>query len=153
MDIIATRGSFGDFGRVTKGQILKDVQKSQAEKMIGSGAFRQATADDAKAADTRKKAGVVGAKAAALKSSVSQAEFDKRLQAADAAVAAANERANEQIESAKAETKAAQDALAEAVQSHADELAKVQADAAAQIAAAKNEAGRGNEGDSGAGKK
>lgn len=49
MDIIATRNSFGDFGRVVKGQIIPDLQKSQAEKLIGSGAYRQATSEDHKA--------------------------------------------------------------------------------------------------------
>ena len=63
MDIIATRPSFGDFGRVKKGQILSDVAKAQAEKMIASRAFRSATSADKDAAEKRTKTPVVGAKA------------------------------------------------------------------------------------------
>lgn len=62
MDIIATRNSFGDFGRVVKGQIIPDLQKSQAEKLIGSGAYRQATGDDHKASQDAKGRRVLNAK-------------------------------------------------------------------------------------------
>lgn len=65
MDIIATRPSFGDFGRVKKGQILLDVAKTQAEKMTATRAFRPATSADKEAAEKRKKTPVVGAKAKA----------------------------------------------------------------------------------------
>lgn len=65
MDIIATRPSFGDFGRVKKGQVLSDVAKTQAEKMIASRAFRMATGADKDAAEKRSKTPIVGAKAKA----------------------------------------------------------------------------------------
>lgn len=140
MDIIATRGSFGDFGRIVKGQILKDVQKGLAEKMIGSGAFRQATADDARAADTRKHAGVLGAKAASFRSDnpamISAADADKIRKSAEEQVAAASKAAQERVDAANADAQAARDALTAAKRAHADELAKINADAAAKIAAA-----------------
>lgn len=146
MDIIATRGSFGDFGRVVRGQILKDVQRGHAEKLIASGAFRQATAEDARTAEARKNGGVLGAKAASLRSAkpamISAADADKIRQSAQEEIATARKTAKEQVDAANVATKAAQDALAEAQAAHADELTKVKADAAAQIAAVKDEAAK-----------
>lgn len=45
MDVIAKRGSFGDFGHVRKGKVLKGVSKGQAEKLIASGCYVEATPD------------------------------------------------------------------------------------------------------------
>jgi Flp pilus assembly pilin Flp len=50
MDIIATRNSFGDLGRVKKGKIITDLTKTQAEKLLASGAYRSATDADHEAA-------------------------------------------------------------------------------------------------------
>lgn len=52
MHLKATRGSFGDFGRVRKGQILKDVDKKLAEKLIKNGAYTEASEQDIKDAKT-----------------------------------------------------------------------------------------------------
>ncbi len=70
MHLKATRGSFGDFGRVRKGQILKDVDKSLAEKLVKSGAYAEASEQDIKDAKGRKELGILDAKkiAAAAKS-------------------------------------------------------------------------------------
>lgn len=56
MNLKATRGSYGDFGRVIRGTILKDVPKDQAAKLIKSGAYVEATAADLKAAEKAKTA-------------------------------------------------------------------------------------------------
>jgi uncharacterized protein with WD repeat len=146
MDIIATRGSFGDFGRVVRGQILKDVQRGHADKLIASGAFRQATAEDARTAEVRKNAGVLGAKAASLRSAkpatITAEEAEKIRQSADAAVATARKTAQDQVDAANAQAQGAKEALEAAKRAHADELAQVKADAAAQIAAVKDEAAK-----------
>lgn len=71
MDIIATRNSFGDFGRVKKRRIISDLQKSQAEKLIGSGAYRQATSEDHKAASDAKSRRIPNAKDRATRQAVS----------------------------------------------------------------------------------
>ena len=55
MDIIAKRGTFGDFGRVHKGQVLKGVQKGLAEKLIAAGSYVEATDAALKEFEAKKK--------------------------------------------------------------------------------------------------
>ncbi len=56
MNLKAIKPSYGDFGRVPRGLIIKDVAKDKAEKLIASGAYVAATAADLKADDDRKAA-------------------------------------------------------------------------------------------------
>lgn len=79
MHIKATRGSFGDFGRVRKGQILKDVDKSQAEKMLASGAYAEASEQDIKDAKGRKELGILDAKKTAAAAKSDTADIDALL--------------------------------------------------------------------------
>lgn len=103
MHLKAIRGSFGDFGRVQKGQILQNVAKTVAEKLIKSGAYVEATANDIKAAGNRKELGILDAKALALKSAVAPADdLESELAKAKA-----------EIEAANAKAKTAEDALAQ----------------------------------------
>lgn len=82
MDLIATRGVFGDFGRLTKGAVVKNVPKQQAEKMIKTSAYAEATADALKAAKAPKK--VIGAKAKAAANNKAGTSIDSK--AVEAAV-------------------------------------------------------------------
>lgn len=103
MHLKAIRGSFGDFGRVQKGQILKDVAKTAAEKLIKSGAYVEATDADIKAAGNRKELGILDAKALALKSTAASAgDLESQLTKAKA-----------EIEAASTKAKTAEDALAQ----------------------------------------
>ncbi|MFC7064845.1 hypothetical protein [Brucella rhizosphaerae] len=79
MHIKATRGSFGDFGRVRKGQILTDVDKSQAEKMLASGAYTEASEQDIKNAKGRKELGILDAKKIAAASKSDTADINALL--------------------------------------------------------------------------
>lgn len=103
MHLKATRGSFGDFGRVQKGQILQNVAKSAAEKLIKSGAYVEATDADIKAAGNRKELGILDAKALALKSTAAPADdLEGEIVKAKA-----------EVEVANAKVKTAEDALAQ----------------------------------------
>jgi len=103
MHLKAIRGSFGDFGRVQKGQILQNVTKSVAEKLIKSGAYVEATANDIRAAGNRTELGILDAKALLLKSAAApESDLERDL---------ANAKA--EIEAANAKAKTAEDALAE----------------------------------------
>lgn len=51
MNLKAIKGSYGEFGRVKRGVILRDISKDRAEKLIASGAYAVATADDLKKAE------------------------------------------------------------------------------------------------------
>ncbi|WP_368649688.1 hypothetical protein [Brucella intermedia] len=103
MHLKAIRGSFGDFGRVQKGQILQNVGKSVAEKLIKSGAYVEATANDIRAAGNRTELGILDAKALLLKSTTGpESDLERDL---------ANAKA--EIEAANAKAKAAEDALAQ----------------------------------------
>lgn len=101
MHLKAIRGSFGDFGRVQKGQILQNVAKTVAEKLIKSGAYVEATANDIRAASNRTELGILDAKALLLKSTAApESDLERDL---------ANAKA--EIEAANAKAKAAEDAL------------------------------------------
>lgn len=101
MHLKAIRGSFGDFGRVQKGQILQNVAKTVAEKLIKSGAYVEATANDIRAAGNRTELGILDAKALLLKSAAApESDLERDL---------ANAKA--EIEAANAKAKAAEDAL------------------------------------------
>lgn len=54
MDLKATRGSFGEYGRIKRGMILRGLSKDRAEKLIKGGAFAVATEADVKAAGEKK---------------------------------------------------------------------------------------------------
>lgn len=103
MHLKAIRGSFGDFGRVQKGQILQNVAKTVAEKLIKSGAYVEATANDIRAAGNRTELGILDAKALLLKSTTAP-ESDLERDLANAKV---------EIEAANAKAKTAEDALAQ----------------------------------------
>ncbi|MDX0331731.1 hypothetical protein GOC48_16470 [Sinorhizobium meliloti] len=152
MDLIATRGVFGDFGRLKKGDVVRDVSKSQAEKMLKSGGYKTATAAEIKAAEERKKAGVPNAKTTAIESRKTandgakaeidkvrreaSAEIEKILAAAKADVDAARKEADQAKEDLRLFQKQAADDIANVKAALADEIAKVKADADAKIAAA-----------------
>jgi len=103
MHLKAIRGSFGDFGRVQKGQILQNVAKSAAEKLIKSGAYVEATANDIRAAGNRTELGILDAKALLLKSTTApEGDLESELAKARA-----------EIEAANAKAKTAEDALAQ----------------------------------------
>ncbi len=103
MHLKAIRGSFGDFGRVQKGQILQNVAKTVAEKLIKSGAYVEATANDIRAASNRTELGILDAKALLLKSTAApESDLERDL---------ANAKA--EIEAANAKAKTAEDALAQ----------------------------------------
>ncbi len=103
MHLKAIRGSFGDFGRVQKGQILQNVAKTVAEKLIKSGAYVEATANDIRAAGNRTELGILDAKALLLKSAAApESDLERDL---------ANAKA--EIEAANAKAKMAEDALAQ----------------------------------------
>lgn len=103
MHLKAIRGSFGDFGRVQKGQILQNVAKSAAEKLIKSGAYVEATANDIRAAGNRTELGILDAKALLLKSTTApESDLESELAKARA-----------EIEVANATAKTAEDALAQ----------------------------------------
>ncbi|KAB2764783.1 hypothetical protein F9L00_03500 [Brucella anthropi] len=103
MHLKAIRGSFGDFGRVQKGQILQNVAKTVAEKLIKSGAYVEATANDIRAAGSRTELGILDAKALLLKSAAApESDLERDL---------AN--AKTEIEAANAKAKTAEDALAQ----------------------------------------
>lgn len=103
MHLKAIRGSFGDFGRVQKGQILQNVAKSAAEKLIKSGAYVEATANDIRAAGNRTELGILDAKALLLKSAAApESDLERDL---------ANAKA--EIEATNAKAKTAEDALAQ----------------------------------------
>lgn len=51
MNLKAIKPSYGDFGRVARGAILKDVSKELARKLIAGGAYVEATAVDLKAGE------------------------------------------------------------------------------------------------------
>lgn len=46
MNLKAIKGSYGEFGRIKRGVILRDISKDRAEKLIASGAYAVATAED-----------------------------------------------------------------------------------------------------------
>ena len=52
MNLKAIKPSYGDFGRVSRGVVLKDISKALAEKLISSGAYVEATPEDLKASET-----------------------------------------------------------------------------------------------------
>lgn len=51
MNLKAIKPSYGDFGRVARGVILKDVSRELARKLIAGGAYVEATAVDLKAGE------------------------------------------------------------------------------------------------------
>ena len=54
MNLKAIKPSYGDFGRVPCGAVLKDIPTDHAKKLIKGGAYAEATAEDVKAAEARK---------------------------------------------------------------------------------------------------
>lgn len=79
MHLKAIRGSFGDFGRVRKGQILKDLDRSLAEKLLDSGAYAEASEQDIKDAKGRKELGILDAKKIATAPKGGTADIDTLL--------------------------------------------------------------------------
>lgn len=135
MHLKATRGSFGDFGRVRKGQILKDVDKKLAEKLIKNGAYSEASAQDIKDAENRKELGILDAKKIAAAPKGDTADIDTLL--------AEIEAAEQALTVSKAETEAAVKELADFKVDAAAKLAdakKATEDAKAELAAHKSEA-------------
>lgn len=135
MHIKATRGSFGDFGRVRKGQILKDVDKSQAEKMLASGAYAEASEQDIKDAKGRKELGILDAKKTAAAAKSDTADID--------ALLAEIEAGEKALTASKAETETAVRELADFKTGAETKLAdanKATEDAKAEFATYKTEA-------------
>jgi hypothetical protein len=54
MNLKAVKASYGDFGRVQRGTILKDISRDLGEKLIKSGAYVEATAADTQQADKQR---------------------------------------------------------------------------------------------------
>lgn len=79
MDLKAIRGSFGDFGRVRKGQIIKGVDKKLAEKLLTSGAYAEATSQDIKDVTNRTELGILDAKKIASAPKGDTADIDALL--------------------------------------------------------------------------
>lgn len=79
MDLKAIRGSFGDFGRVRKGQIIKGIDKKLAEKLLTSGAYAEATSQDIKDATSRTELGILDAKKIAAAPKGDTADIDTLL--------------------------------------------------------------------------
>jgi len=50
----ATKGSFGEFGRVRRGTILRNLSEDRAKKLVAGGAYAFATDDEVKAAGKAK---------------------------------------------------------------------------------------------------
>lgn len=115
MHLKAIRGSFGDFGRVRKGQILKDVDNKLAEKLIKNGAYSEASAQDIKDAENRKELGILDAKKIAAAPKGDTADIDTLL--------AEIEAGEQALTISKAETETA-----------VKELADFKVDAAAKLA-------------------
>lgn len=77
MHLKATRGTFGDYGRVTKGTILKNVAKGSVDKLLKTGAYVEATEADIKASEEQKRARVPNAKTMASRKPVSASSADE----------------------------------------------------------------------------
>ncbi|KAA9369557.1 hypothetical protein [Ochrobactrum quorumnocens] len=134
MHLIAIRGSYGDFGRVRKGQILKDMDKSLAEKLLASGAYAEASEQDIKDAKGRKELGILDVKKIAAARKGDTADIDTLL-----AEIEAGERA---LTASKAETETAVRELADFKTGAETKLAdanKATEDAKAELAAYKSE--------------
>lgn len=54
LNLKATKGSFGEYGRVRRGTILRNLSEERAKKLIASGAYAVATDAELKAADETK---------------------------------------------------------------------------------------------------
>ena len=122
MHIKAIKSSYGDFGRVRRHAVLKDVPRDAAEKLIKSGAYVEASAEDLKLAEKRR---------LLIKS---DAEIKAAEMKADAK-AAAEAKAKEEADRKAAEQKAKDEAEAKAA---AEAKAKEEADRKAADRAAKD---------------
>uniref|UniRef100_A0A1A7GD44 Uncharacterized protein n=1 Tax=biofilter metagenome TaxID=1070537 RepID=A0A1A7GD44_9ZZZZ len=135
MDIKAIRGSFGDFGRVRKGQIVKGVDKKLAEKLLTSGAYAEATPKDIKDATNRTELGILHANEIAKAAKSEAADID--------ALLAEIEAGEKALTASKAETETAVRELA-TYKSEAEgklaEIVKASEGVTAEFAAYKTEA-------------
>jgi colicin import membrane protein len=120
MNLKAVKASYGDFGRVQRGTILKDIPRDLAEKLLKSGAYVEATAVDIQQADKQRELPKTDAELDAQKA---KAEADARA----AAEAKAREEAAQKAR-AEADAKAAAEARAK---EEAARKAKAAADAKA----------------------
>lgn len=88
MDVLAKRGTFGDYGHVTKGSVLKGIPEGVGKKLLASGSYVEATPENLKKFEAGRQA--VKKRAAAepetLKLVVDAAELEKMLGAVTAAV-------------------------------------------------------------------
>jgi len=135
MDLKAIRGSFGDFGRVRKGQIVKGVDKKLAEKLLTSGAYAEATPKDIKDATNRTELGILHANEIAKAAKSDTADIDSLL-----AEIEAGEKA---LTASKAETETAVRELADFKADAQTKLAdanKATSDAVSELDAYKSEA-------------
>lgn len=140
MHLKAIRGSFGDFGRVQKGQILQNVAKTVAEKLIKSGAYVEATLNDIRAAGNRTELGILDAKALALKSTTTPEgdDLESDLTKAKAEIEAANAKAKtaeDSLDQFRTEAEAEINTLKVAVSEASSEKDKVKLESDSRIKA------------------
>lgn len=134
MHLKAIRGSFGDFGRVRKGQILKDVDKKLAEKLMKNGAYSEASAQDIKDAENRKELGILDAKKIAAAPKGDTSDIDTLL--------AEIEAGEQALTVSKAETETAVQSLADfktGAEKQLEDANKATEDAKAELVKYKSE--------------
>lgn len=98
MNLKAIKPSYGDFGRVGRGTIIKDVSRDRAEKLIAGGAYVEASADDLSADEKAKAAAASVAKARGRRKQSTGAPVDDEKAKAAAAKAELEKLTNKQLQ-------------------------------------------------------
>lgn len=93
MDVLAKRGTFGDFGHVRKGRILKGLDSGQAKKLLASGSYVEATPEAIKEFDASRRATKKrsGAEQVTMKLGVDAADLKKLFDDINSAIVAFRE--------------------------------------------------------------